>query len=66
MAGELDRMTELVKAHEEYELLLSAELDELIPGAVVHGWASKRIEQGKEAREKISLLKISIPNPPQK
>lgn len=47
---------ELVKALEDYIVLLGKELDEVVPMASVHGWKSSRFEEGKKMRKKIKAL----------
>jgi len=48
--------SELIKAFQEYIVLLGKELDEVVPMASVHGWKSSRFEEGKKIREKIHNL----------
>jgi hypothetical protein len=50
---------ELVDALEDYIKLLGEELSELAGFAMVHGWKSKRVEQGAVMRENIMKLKVS-------
>lgn len=50
-------MDELITAYENYIKLLIAELEETVPFAVYHGWVSKRIKEGIEARETIDKIK---------
>jgi|688.fasta_scaffold94031_9 hypothetical protein len=47
----------LVLTIEKYNQLLSDELTELVGMALVHGWKSKRFEEGVAFREKIAELK---------
>lgn len=47
---------ELIETHEEYELLLGEELDELATMASLHGWTSTRIKEGQLLREKMYNL----------
>jgi hypothetical protein len=46
-------MENLIKAYEDYILLLGEELNEVVSIAYMKGWKSKRVEQGKILREKI-------------
>jgi hypothetical protein len=55
----VEKKNALIKALEEYIVLLGKELDELVPLAAVHGWKSSRFEEGKAARRKIQRLKIT-------
>ena len=47
----------LVEAYEAYIILLSAELNEVVPMAANHGWQTSRKELGETARAKIEKLK---------
>ena len=49
---------EIIYALEEYQKLLCDELDEVVGMAAVHGWKSRRHEQGSQMRENIAKLKL--------
>jgi len=55
-------MEELIKLYKEYFQLLRDEIIELSSIAAVHGWSSKRVEQGKALRQKIIELENNIFN----
>jgi hypothetical protein len=48
---------ELIKALEQYIVLLGKEITALTPIAYIHGWKSTRAEQGEKLRNKIKLIK---------
>lgn len=50
-------MDELITAYENYIKWLVKELKETIPFAETHGWKSKRIKEGIEARDAIAKIK---------
>lgn len=50
----------LIEAYDNYLKLLGEELDELAMMAIMHGWGSKRVEQGKILREKIEKIKTEL------
>ena len=54
---ELSIMGDLVLTIEKYNQLLVDECSELAGMAAVHGWKSKRVEEGAAFREKIAELK---------
>ena len=54
---ELSIMGDLVLTIEKYNQLLADECSELAGMAAVHGWKSKRVEEGAAFREKIAELK---------
>lgn len=51
--GNLKPLWDLVGAYDNYINLLNDETNDLIGLAHVHGWKSKRVEQGKKARARI-------------
>lgn len=59
-----EQQNKLIEAYDKYVQLLSDELGYLIPLAAVHGWTSKRYEQGIKCREEISLLKLRLTSSP--
>lgn len=48
----------LIQTQEKYIQLLGEELDELCVLASVHGWKSKRVQQGQELRIRINELTV--------
>ena len=46
--------TDLADAYEKYIVLLNAEINELLGIAMAHGWQSSRVEEGNQARERIT------------
>lgn len=48
---------DLIKALEEYIVLLGEEVDSMSTIASIHGWKSTKIEQGEKLRHKIELIK---------
>ena len=55
-----DLNNDYIEILEQYNLLLIAELNEVVPIASVHGWKSSRYEQGKLLRDKIEVLSIKL------
>ena len=52
-----EQIEELSNLYENYLNLIDKELGELMSLAVVHGWKSSRIEEGRKARAKIQEVK---------
>ena len=55
-----DLDNDYIEVLEQYNSLLIAELNEVVPIASVHGWKSSRYEQGKLLRDKIEVLSIKL------
>lgn len=55
-----DLNNDYIEILEQYNSLLIAELNEVVPIASVHGWKSSRYEQGKLLRDKIEVLSIKL------
>lgn len=53
-------INKIIEAYDEFLNLLIAEIDEIVPLAVLHGWKTSRYEQGKKCRSKIVELKEII------
>lgn len=53
-------MTELIILQELYIQLLIAELEEVVPIAHIHGWRSKRFEEGELMRQKMKEQKEKV------
>jgi hypothetical protein len=51
------KLQELIKAYDNYLVLLNDELSDLASMAVVHGWKSKRAGMGVMCRKAIALCK---------
>lgn len=50
----------LIQAYDEYITLLGKELHDLGGFAFIHGWKSKRCQEGIDAREKIDNAKKKL------
>jgi hypothetical protein len=50
-------MEELIEVYEKYINLLNEELNELVSVAYIHGWKSKRVEEGQRLRDEIDKVK---------
>lgn len=55
-------MEELIKLQEIYIQLLIAELEDVVPIAHIHGWRSKRFEEGELIRQKMKEQKEKVGN----
>ena len=49
-------MRQIIAKQDEYNKLLSDELDEVVTIAYIHGWHSNRFEQGKQMRDELADL----------
>ena len=58
----IEILEELVFAMNEYTTLLGKELDDCYPFLTVHGWQSKRVQEGINARNKILEIKLKLKN----
>ena len=54
----LQEVGEIFTVYDKYTAAMSAELNEVVPLSMVHGWHTSRFEQGKTCREEIANLKI--------
>lgn len=54
---------ELINAYENYLNVLNDELNDSVSMASVHGWKSRNIDRGEEARRRISAAKEAIAAP---
>ena len=52
---------DLVNAYENYIQVLTDEIDDLIGSAAVHGFKSRNVKRGEEARERIEKAKAEQP-----
>ncbi len=59
LATDRNRLMELVKAQDEYAVLLTAELNDVVPLAAIHNWKSSRVDDGEKARARIAALRTS-------
>jgi hypothetical protein len=53
----MKNLEKIIEIQDEYIHLLGEELNELVVLAHIHGWESKRYEDGKKLREEILRLK---------
>ena len=53
----LDALVGLVAKLDEYIAVMGEELAEVSPLAVVHGWRSTRVNQGRKMRREIAALR---------
>jgi len=58
-----DRLEPLIYAMNDYITLLGKELDDCVVMLSVHGWQSKRVQEGIDARNKILEIKKSLSTP---
>jgi vacuolar-type H+-ATPase subunit I/STV1 len=49
-------MRQIIAKQDEYNKLLSDELDEVVTIAYIHGWRSNKFEQGKQMRDELADL----------
>ena len=49
-------MRQIIAKQDEYNKLLSDELDEVVTIAYIHGWRSNRFVQGEQLRKELALL----------
>lgn len=60
IGSKLINETVLFTAMEDYIKLLEDELDEVVPLAAVHGWKTKRFEEGEKLRGVIEEMKEKL------
>jgi hypothetical protein len=60
LTTDVAEVVELVSALKDYIQILSDELDDVTPIASVHGWKSKRVDIGLNARKRIELALESL------
>lgn len=56
----VDEVANLVKLQDKYILLLTDELEEVVPFAKNCGWRSERYDRGRELRRKMAVSKDEI------
>lgn len=55
-----ENFAKVVKAYEDYRVLLEDEIDELVSMVFVHDWESKRYEAGVKLRAALSEAKAAL------
>ena len=53
-------MRQIIAKQDEYNKLLSDELDEVVTIAYIHGWRSNKFEQGKQMRDELADLNAQL------
>jgi len=59
-AKQAEEIGRLIKAYDEYIVILVAEINDFAGLAFAHGFQSSRVQEGKDAREKITQAKVTL------